>query len=246
MTQLKRSFFWASQFLAICLLCSLMIVTQACNFSAGLEEIANTITKVDPFINLIPAFVCPFDPTICPAVTATDKLITTAMGTVSQDFSAWSSAAATAQPGLLSQLIVAVNQVQNDQASLIQEAQVKNSNAQTVVNGVASSIEGSISDLLTLLQQAQASGGTSAALASMLKDATPGYDEVRMPGVYATFLGNPLRVFASPNTLKLKGGKTIHTYHYYKAQIVKQLSWSTTDTQVKAICVAQLKVVKGL
>jgi len=232
--------------LALLVACTVAMSTMACNFASVLEETASIINKVEPFIALVPAFVCPFAAAACPVVSAADQLAQKAMTDLSADFNRWASASAAAQPGLLAQVLIAAQQAQQDQAALIQDAQVKNTAAQTEINGVASSIEGSIADLITLLEQTQAGGGTTAALTNVMDSAVPVWEREFSGPVLAAWFANPLRIFASPDTLKLRSGQTVHTFHYYKSQVIKTLAWKTTDKQVAAICATQLTLIKGL
>jgi hypothetical protein len=234
----------ASKYALLGLLCGVLIVAPACNFATGLEEAAKVITEVAPFVNLIPAFVCPFNAGACAAVTATEAIADPAMTAVSNYFNAWSAASAAAQPGILGQLMAALETARQDQGSLIAAAHVDNAAAQTKINGIASSIEGSMEDLVTLLRQAQAGGGTTAALAKILEEATPEWEA--SPVLLATWVANPLRMFASANTLKLKSGAKVHTYRYRKGQIASVLGTKTGNAAVDGIAAAKLKTLKAL
>lgn len=233
----KQSF--RKQLLAVALVYPILMLA-ACNFSTGLQEAGKIIATITPFINLVPAFVCPVEAALCGPVTIADQVAVTAATDVSNFFDQWSVASAAAQPGILNQLLAGVATLKTDQAALIAAAQVKNTAAATQINGIATSIEGAITDLATLLQQAQAGGGTTAALAAVLEDADPSYEGP----VIATWVANPLNVFKSPNTLKLKSGAKVHTVHYRKAQILATLSVKTGDPAVDAVSAAKLKALK--
>lgn len=230
--------------LTVMALCAVMLVAPACNFSTGLQEAGTFIAEAKPFVDLVPAFVCPFSTNACADVTRAQQIADPAMSVVSKTFTDWSAASTAAQPGLLGQLTAAIQTAQQDQAAVISAARVENPAAQTKLNGIASSLEASMSDLLTLLQQAKAGGGTTAALAKVLEDATPEYETYS--SVPALLIANPLRVFSSPNTLKLKSGQKIHTYHYHKCKIMWVLSEKSGDKNVDAIAKAKLAVLKKL
>jgi len=231
---------YLSQCALIGLLCGLMISAPACNFSTGLQEAEHYLSEIQPFVSLVPAFVCPFDANACSAVNSALQVEQPAELAVSGFFNDWAAASSAAQPALLSQVIAAIAPLQKDQAALIAAAQVKNSAAQTKIDGILNSVETSTIDFLNLLQEARSGGGTSAALASVIENDEASYETP----VLAFFVANPLKVFYSSNTLKLKSGRKIHTVKYHKSYIVSVLKVKTGDAQVDAIAKQKLAGLK--
>jgi hypothetical protein len=241
---LSQSPSFLKQTLCVLLIYPLLMMTAACNFSNALDDLGQDFAKVTPFLNLIPAFVCPVDESVCPTVTNAEQIAVAAGIGVSKLFTDWSTASAAAQPGLLAQLIATEQTFQKDQSALIVDAQVKNVNAQTEISGIATALETATGDALTLLQDAQMSGGTTAALANVLKEATP-VDSYSGP-LLATAIMNPLGLFKSADTFKLKSGRIVHSYHYHRQQVLNVLKENNLDPQVAKVAAEKLKVVKSL
>ncbi len=217
---------------AISLLLCLVIITCAWSCSNALAEISKYEQEILPFAELVPAFVCPVSPVACTAVTAGMQVFNPVAQDVSSLFSQWSTASASAQPGLIAQLLVTVQQLQDAEATLVKDAQVKNPNAQAQINGVTSSLLAATGDFLKLLVATQTQGGTTQAFNEVMRDAVPVSDSALAfwsAGKTITYL------FVKSDSLKLKNGAVIHTWDYHKRTLRTKLLHATGDAQVDAI-----------
>lgn len=224
-------------------LMGLMIAAPACTFQQGLQEVEKTLAIAGPFIDLIPAFVCPIDATACTTVqglastaSAVDSVGTTLVNN-------WINALPATQPSILGNAIAGIQAEQKSQEALIAAAHVTNQASQAKISGIASSLSDATLSLLTLLQQAQAGGGTTQALAELIMNSTPEYDDV-FP---ATLLfPNPVHLFVKADTIKLKSGMKIHTSSYHKNRVLDVLKKKSGDPIIDAIAQAKYKALKSL
>jgi hypothetical protein len=205
--------------LAVLAIATLLLSNAACTFDSVLSEIRSTITKFAPLLPLIEMAACivPANP-VCLAVEAFGTKAEPLAADVGAAFTAWSQASAAAQPGKLPQLITAVETWQTA---------LKNG---LTIPGISPSalalIEAdlnSATDLLTALEAAEKGGGTTAALAQVINEATPMDD-----GPLYAFI-NPLNALRKPRTLKLKNGAVIHTWAWHKGILLQKLGVPTGD-----------------
>ena len=100
-------------------------------------------------------------------------------------------------------------------------------------------------DLLTTLKAAEQAGGTPAALAQVIDEATP-LDSAQSADDYMAFIsvGKVFRLVRAPRTFRLKNGAVVHTWAYHRAQLLEKMSKPTGDKQIdawRAKCIDQIK-----
>jgi hypothetical protein len=198
---------------AIIAILPLMFVA-ACSFYSVLSEIGSTITKFAPLLPLVEVAACAVPNSACSAVSSFVNTATPFATGVGSAFTAWSTASASAQPGKLSQVIVAV---QTWQGQLKNGLSIPGLSASATA--VLESELNASADLLTSLEAALQAGGTTQALANVINEATP-LDAEQAP---VLAMWTPVRMVRAPRTYKLKNGAVIHTWLHHKAIVIEQL-----------------------
>ena len=237
-----------AKMIALFLVPVLVIGQTSCNFATGLSTLSSDLEKIQPFLQLVPAFVCGFSTDVCSQVEKATALAVNEDSTLSALFQTWSAASAQAQPGLFAQMVAACQVLQGQEATLVQAAQVKNSAEQTQVNAMISAILGATGDLWLLIEEVQSKGGTSQALAEILDQADPERDTLSpwLAAVSAkTIAAYPLKLFKSSETYKLKSGAVVHTWKYHQKNLLARLSKKTGNVPVDALSATLAKQVKG-
>ena len=226
---------------AMMMLCLCVSLTACPAFSTVLGDIGGTITKFAPLLLIAEGAACAFAGPACTVLTGiVNQALPLASG-LAGAFSAWSSASAAAQPGLLPQVIAAVTTWQ---------AQLKQGLAVPGLSASATAIlEAELNyanDILITLQAAEQGGGTSAALARVIDEATPIYDDTGAGPATLLAVWNPVHLVKAPRGYKLKNGATVHAWAYHCDAMYSALqkkSGNPTIDKTNAATVAKIKAL---
>ncbi len=183
-------------------------VEAGCDLASALTEADNIILLLSPLADGVAGIIEIADPPLAPAVMAADKLYDLAIANVETLLAQWAKASAAAQPGILSQALVAVQELNADSASLISSiAQIKGSEA-AEIGAITSAITGEISALLTVIPQIGAMGGTTAAANGFAKKAM--FGRVNLHGAQSakSWRGGLVKRMKTPTGLPMDTART--------------------------------------
>jgi hypothetical protein len=141
-----------------------VVIEEGCSLSSALQEADNILLLLAPLGDGIFSIVEIADPPLALPLAGISKIYDAAVATVESLLAQWAKASAAAQPGILSQAQVAVQELNADAVNLISAAQVKNPTTASQIASITSAVTGEISALLTVIPQIGALGGTTVAL----------------------------------------------------------------------------------
>jgi hypothetical protein len=202
---------------------------------AASDEFINLLTAIEPAASGIVGIVCLADPIACPIATAAFDGYKVAAAAVTQAYKDWQTADASQQPGKLGALQATVATLQTDFQNLLAAGHVKNQARQDAINAIAQAVGGEITNIVQIVEQTKAAGGTTQAAAMVLHEQYGGGPE---PQSQAT----PNQ--AHHKKLKKRKLQTAMTAKQFKADLRAKLLVPTGDAQldkVNAETAAKLK-----
>lgn len=188
------------------------------------DEFVSLLTAIEPAADGIVAIVCIADAPACVAATAAVATYKAAATAVTAAYHDWQNAEASQQPGKLGTLQAAVLVLQQDFRNLLESAHISNITRQNAIVAIGNAIGGEISQLVALVQQTKAAGGTVQAAILILHEQYGGGAE---PTDTATA---PAK--ATKRQTKLK---PVLSAKHFKSDLKKRLALKTGDAQLDKV-----------
>ena len=202
---------------------SVGLVLGGCTFEQSAEEVLTILNDTLPEVQGIGAVVAIADPAISPAIVAGIAAYQNALTIAGTGFTQWQTADAANQPGALGSFEAAMTVLKDNFAQIVVLAHVKNQAHQNSIDLLASAVESAITEVVTLVLQTKAAGGTTTAALLVLHENYGGGREPEPSGT------KPAKV------KKNKLAKAPISAAHMKADLKTRLALKTGDSKLDAV-----------
>ncbi len=214
----RRSFLAFASSAVLAMVLSVSVLLAGCTFAQSVDEAANILDATLPVVQGIGGVVSLADPALAPVVIAFVTAYSTEEPVATKAFRDWVTADAANQPGALGIFEAALTTLKTDLAQLETAAHVKDPAHQNTIDLFVASAQSMLTEVLTLVLQVKAAGGTSSAALLVLHENYGGGAD------------------ASPaKTKKAALPKPAVDHKHFSADLKKRLAVKTGDPKLDAV-----------